>query len=60
MSMPDSERLRFVVQPHLSYAAAEQRLEHFAEVSVDDFERLGKTLARLDVDFVNRLLRIAD
>src|ERR1019366_1152447 len=49
-----------VGEAHLAGAAAEQRLEPDAEVGVDGFEGLGEFLAGNQVDFLNRLLGVAD
>ena len=40
--------------------AAKQQLEHVLEVRVDRMERFPKALTRFAVDFLNRLLGIAN
>ena len=60
MSMPDSARFVLVGEAHLAEAAAEERLEHLAEVGVDGFEGLAEALARFDVDFLDGLFGVAD
>ena len=58
--MPRFGQVLLVGEPHLAGAAAEQRLEDFAEIRVDGFEGLGEFLARNLVDFLNGLLGVAD
>ena len=57
---PAIGHILLVRQPHLTRAAAKQRLEAHPEVRVDRFERLLELLPRDQIDLLNRPLRIPD